>query len=109
VYVGKCGNGIVEDDEECDDGNNKNRDGCKRKCEIMKGWSCFEDMYGFSHCEKTAKCGDGEVQPREDCDDGNNNNGDGCSSKCKVEKKYKCPHPYRMDPYKKYPSKCVRI
>jgi cysteine-rich repeat protein len=29
-----CGNGIVEGDEECDDGNNNNGDGCDESCFI---------------------------------------------------------------------------
>ncbi|MFC1697166.1 myxococcus cysteine-rich repeat containing protein [Nanoarchaeota archaeon] len=29
-----CGNGVVEDGEECDDGNNQNGDGCSSECQI---------------------------------------------------------------------------
>ena len=29
-----CGNGILEDGEECDDGNNQNGDGCSSTCEL---------------------------------------------------------------------------
>jgi len=66
-----CGNGIKEKDEQCDDGNNKNGDGCSATCTIE---------------ESTPYCGDGEInQSSEKCDDGNNTNGDGCSATCTIE------------------------
>ncbi|MBI4702626.1 MAG: DUF4215 domain-containing protein [Deltaproteobacteria bacterium] len=49
--------------EACDDGNDKNNDGCTSEC-------------------KLASCGDGVVQPGEQCDDGNVSNADGCLSTC---------------------------
>ena len=62
-----CGNGAVEANEQCDDGNQINTDACTTVC-------------------KTAQCGDGFVNPdTEQCDDGNAVNGDGCSSNCQVE------------------------
>lgn len=47
-----CGNGRVEDGEECDDGNMSNRDLCLIGC-------------------TKASCGDGYVQPGEECDPAN--------------------------------------
>ena len=35
-----CGNGIVENGERCDDGNNFNSDGCTSKCRIERGYQC---------------------------------------------------------------------
>ena len=64
-----CGNGIVEDDEECDLGTDNDDNGmCTVQC-------------------KNARCGDGFLQPDigEECDDGNSNQGDGCSNDCKFE------------------------
>src|SRR6185295_13411509 len=59
-----CGNGRVEPDEECDDGNRNDSDGCLTTC-------------------KLASCGDGIKRAHvEECDDGNRNDGDGCSSGC---------------------------
>jgi len=37
---GACGNGIVEDPEECDDGNRDEHDGCSSTCVVENGWSC---------------------------------------------------------------------
>ncbi len=64
-----CGNGILESNEQCDDGNNTDGDGCSASCET----------------EVAPYCGDGIVEEGEQCDDGNNNDGDGCNSQCTVE------------------------
>ena len=61
-----CGNGIVDDGEQCDDGNTVNTDACTNAC-------------------TNATCGDGVVRPGEECDDGNTVDLDGCSSACVVE------------------------
>ncbi len=64
--VPRCGDGILDPGESCDDGNNVSGDGCSAMCR-------FE-----------ARCGDGIVQMDrgEVCDDGNNFSGDGCRSDC---------------------------
>ncbi|MBD3361595.1 DUF4215 domain-containing protein [Candidatus Woesearchaeota archaeon] len=63
-----CGNGILEQGEQCDDGNRMSMDGCSARC-------------------LTEYCGDGIVQSPlgEQCDDGNTYSGDGCDSKCQTE------------------------
>jgi hypothetical protein len=63
-----CGDGVVGDEEECDDGNANNGDGCSADCIIEF-------------------CGDGIVQPLlgEQCDDGNNEPGDNCDENCQIE------------------------
>lgn len=58
-----CGNGIVDDGEECDDGNQDNTDGCNTIC-------------------TGPSCGNGVVEAGEDCDDGNNSEFDTCPSDC---------------------------
>lgn len=59
-----CGNGIVEGDEQCDDGpDNAETGACKPDC-------------------TPAICGDGLVGPREACDDGNTIDDDECSNDC---------------------------
>ncbi len=48
-----CGDGVVEGDEACDDGNTESGDYCAADCS-----------------EVTGECGDGELQENESCDDG---------------------------------------
>src|SRR5688572_15538663 len=61
-----CGDGVVEADEECDDGNQADNDDCLRACRLNT-------------------CGDGQVNLRtEACDDANGENDDGCDSNCTV-------------------------
>ena len=66
----RCGDGVKQDKEECDDGPNPTG--------------------GYGECAKGCvlgpHCGDGKLQPGyEECDDGNNASGDGCSAACKIE------------------------
>jgi fibro-slime domain-containing protein len=61
-----CGDGIVTQGEECDDGVN---DGGYEEC--------------ASGCVLGPRCGDGIVQMGEDCDDGNRRDGDDCGSSCR--------------------------
>ncbi len=63
-----CGNGSLEDGEQCDDGDNLSGDGCSKDCEIE------ED-----------ECGDSTLNAGEQCDDGNTQSGDGCDASCEVE------------------------
>lgn len=61
-----CGDGVVEGDELCDDGNAQDEDGCVSTC-------------------VPAACGDGHVFAGvEDCDDGNVESADGCPSGCEI-------------------------
>ena len=71
-----CGNGVLEHDEECDDGNTANGDGCSDTCQIEIGNTC----------------GDGKRDNGEMCDDGNRVNGDGCSGVCIVESGWICTY-----------------
>jgi cysteine-rich repeat protein len=59
-----CGDGTVEGDEECDDGNGDDTDDCLSTC-------------------MDASCGDGYVwATHEECDDGNFDSSDGCVEGC---------------------------
>lgn len=58
-----CGNGIVDLNEQCDDGN------------ILEGDSC-------SPICKREECGNNVLDPKEVCDDGNKESGDGCNATC---------------------------
>ncbi|MCA9558265.1 MAG: DVUA0089 family protein, partial [Myxococcales bacterium] len=62
-----CGNGTIERDETCDDGNLEDGDGCAADCTIEPG------------------CGNGQLDEGEACDDGNLDAGDGCSPECAFE------------------------
>jgi cysteine-rich repeat protein len=58
-----CGDGIQQENEECDDGNDSNFDACTSAC-------------------TKARCGDGFIQAGESCDDQNLDESDGCTSLC---------------------------
>ena len=77
-----CGNGVVEGDEQCDDGNQIPFDGCATTCTL-------EARCADGQC--TAACGDGVKSAEEDCDDGNARSGDGCSAQCRIESGWTCP------------------
>jgi cysteine-rich repeat protein len=66
-----CGDGILDSDEQCDDGNRTNGDGCRA--------NCTEEV-----------CGDGIKDPQEECDDGNIVSGDGCTAGCASETTPSC-------------------
>jgi cysteine-rich repeat protein len=68
-----CPNGVIEDSEQCDDGNGVPGDSCAGNCRLYN-------------------CGDGLVDgPFEECDDGNTLGGDGCEGRyCYVETYYGC-------------------
>lgn len=61
-----CRNGVLEDPEQCDDGNMIDNDACTNAC-------------------TTPRCGDSVVLSDEQCDDGNTVGGDGCSNTCVLE------------------------
>ncbi|MBT4540559.1 hypothetical protein HOC35_03525 [Candidatus Woesearchaeota archaeon] len=69
IIVEECGNDILENNEECDDGNLDNGDGCSEECEVEE------------------YCGDAIIQEllEEECDDGNLIEGDGCDEECNIE------------------------
>jgi len=69
----RCGDGVLDDGEECDDGNDVSGDGCSG-CNEDLGWEC--DGESPSHCAPV--CGDGRVLGDETCDDGNHDNTDDC-------------------------------
>jgi cysteine-rich repeat protein len=61
-----CGDSVVAQDEECDDGNHGNGDGCSERC----------------HWEPLLSCGNGVVDEPEECDDGNTSDSDRCTVRC---------------------------
>jgi len=96
--VATCGNGIQEDGEECDDGNDSNNDSCTNACRnaqcgdyfVQPGEECDDGNNNNNdscrnNCE-LPRCGDGILDPAEGCDDGNLADGDGCDSSCNIER-----------------------
>src|SRR5690349_2315924 len=63
-----CGDGQVNGDEACDDGNDNDLDDCRNDCTVQT-------------------CGNGtvDVDSGEACDDGNDNNLDSCRNDCTVQ------------------------
>ena len=59
-----CGDGVLDADEACDDGNTVGGDGCSADCLSEEG------------------CGNGVLDAGEVCDDGNHASGDGCAPLC---------------------------
>ena len=96
----RCGDGIVDDGETCDDGNTNPADACSNSCAprascgngaVETGEECDDDnnVSGdgcTSTCQTEAEsCGDEVVDADEQCDDGNTMGGDGCSTNCRLE------------------------
>src|SRR6478752_6591067 len=83
-----CGDGKLDDDEACDDGNRNDNDGCLGNClATQPGFSCNPPG---KPCHELVICGDKIVGSSEQCDDGNATAGDGCSPTCKFEPGFKC-------------------
>lgn len=68
----RCGDGVADGGEECDDGNVTSCDGCSRQCRNEPGLVCGDGV-------TNAACG-------ETCDDGNDVVGDGCGPTCALER-----------------------
>ncbi len=95
---GVCGDGVRDDGEECDDGNDAFDDACMPSCEFA---NCGDGhtYVGHEQCDdandddtdectgncQLPRCGDGYVHPPETCDDGKANSDmiyGGCGSNC---------------------------
>jgi fibro-slime domain-containing protein len=86
-----CGNGTLDDNEECDDGNVDSGDGCSMACRQETDWAC---PHPGRPCVSTVACGDGRVSGKEACDDRNTTDGDGCSADCgTIEPGWSCNAP----------------
>ncbi len=91
-----CGDGVVEGDETCDDGDDEDDDECPGSCllafcgdgfvraevEACDDGNKFNDDACTNTCT-VATCGDGVLQDGvEACDDGNQEDGDYCTGVC---------------------------
>lgn len=90
-----CGDGDMDEDEECDDGNKDNTDACLDTCKAAECGDGFtqadvegcddgndvDDDECTNACTKPV-CGDSIVQDGEDCDDGNDVDTDPCTNAC---------------------------
>jgi cysteine-rich repeat protein len=97
-----CGDGVVEADEGCDDGNLDPADACTAACQLA---TCGDGILrrdlgagepGFEACDDgnddeeddctsecvLLSCGDGVIAAGEECDDGNREDADGCLNNC---------------------------
>jgi fibro-slime domain-containing protein len=89
--IAKCGDGVKQPTEQCDDGPTRRAsgDGCNAGCKLEFGYKC---PTANAACVKTV-CGDGAANPKplgtpdpgEGCDLGDTIAGDGCSATCQVE------------------------
>ncbi|PKN23497.1 MAG: hypothetical protein CVU65_13985 [Deltaproteobacteria bacterium HGW-Deltaproteobacteria-22] len=79
-----CGDGILDPDEECDDGtanSNTLADACRQivNPEYMNSIDTPDEPQYFC---RQAFCGDGVVDAQEQCDDGNDVDDDTCTNTC---------------------------
>jgi fibro-slime domain-containing protein len=89
--IANCGNGVLDENEQCDDGNKDLGDGCNAFCQIEPDYVCPTPG---QPCMNIAVCGNGILTSTETCDDGNTVSGDGCSADCQtVEPGYQCRVP----------------
>lgn len=93
-----CGDGFKAAREACDDGNDRDDDGCDERCQVEAPPGCgngtvepgeeCDDQKASMRCTALctlAFCGDGTLSPGEECDDGNSSDGDRCDSSCKKQ------------------------
>ncbi len=89
--VGVCGNGVLDEDEACDDGNTSDSDGCNAACSLELGQPCASaadcesgvcDLDNGATCEPADTCGNGSIDGGEACDDGGTLAADGCDAAC---------------------------
>jgi len=77
---GVCGDGEIQGDEVCDDGNKKTE--LPTNVEVPHN---YEDGDCLDACDLLAStCGDGVVDPGEECDDGDDDSQDDCTTSCTI-------------------------
>ncbi|OMJ95821.1 hypothetical protein SteCoe_717 [Stentor coeruleus] len=88
-----CGNGILEKGEECDDGNLISSDGCSKCKKDSNGQICGDGLRYSSSSEK--------------CDDGNSIPNDGCTN-CTIDKEWTCTNTSLITNINPKPDTCTK-
>ncbi len=85
-----CGNGQLEGDEACDDGDlDSEVDGCPADCSAVDpDYACPEPGEA---CVLIVVCGNARIEGDETCDDRNGAPTDGCDADCHLEPGWICP------------------
>lgn len=85
-----CGDSYnYAEDGACDDGNQRNGDGCSKACSIEFGWECNYNTYNTADvCYEI--CNDGYNFGQYICDDGNSYEYDGCDTDCNIVDGWYC-------------------
>ena len=90
-----CGDGLVDDDEACDDCNTVGGDGCAADCSAVEAnYACLNRAGDCTAeaCFLIVECGNGILEGDEACDDRNTTGGDGCAADCSaIEDGWACP------------------
>jgi cysteine-rich repeat protein len=98
VAPGRCGDGVLQAGEECDDGNEIGSDECSNRCEWARcgdgilhiGESCDHGERNGSELDECSlactmdACGNGTIEGDEECDDANGVDDDECSNACEL-------------------------
>jgi cysteine-rich repeat protein len=80
-----CGDGVIDWNEMCDDGNTLPDDGCSPDCQWVLPGLCTGRF-----CNDPSNCGDGQRQLGEECDSGSQNEDGrygGCSTQCTLNER----------------------
>ena len=81
----RCGNGSIEGNEKCDDGNANSGDGCSSTCTIESGYVC-----PLVRAPCVPDCGDGVLKGNEQCDPGIAIQRMACSNLCRWNPGWAC-------------------
>ena len=91
-----CGDGVIEDAEECDDDDADAGDGCSATCADEDNFDCDRPDHGDTFFQGLTSvcvavvCGDRVINGEEECDDGNVVATDGCDAACLVVDGFAC-------------------
>jgi large repetitive protein len=89
----RCGNGILDPSEACDDNNKTPGDGCSAICQVECFSLCGSTCGRPLPCIMVPKsCGNRRLDNGEACDDGNAEAGDDCNDSCtSIAPGWSCP------------------